>query len=44
MSGAEIQSALDEAGIDGKRRGETLSVEEFARLANALKNQLTNGR
>ncbi len=44
MSGTEIQSALDEAGIDGKRRGETLSLEEFARLTNALKNQLTNGR
>jgi 16S rRNA (adenine1518-N6/adenine1519-N6)-dimethyltransferase len=23
-------------GIDGKRRGETLSVEEFGRLSNAL--------
>ncbi len=44
MSPAEIQSTIAEAGIDGKRRGETLSVEEFAKLSNALKNQLTNGR
>lgn len=40
----DIQTALREAGIDGKRRGETLSVEEFAKLANALKNQLTKDR
>ncbi len=42
LSGADIQSALDEAGIDGKRRGETLSVSEFAVLSNALKYRLTN--
>jgi len=28
-----VDRALDEAGIDPKRRGETLSIEEFARLA-----------
>lgn len=33
---ARIDAALDRAEIDGKRRGETLSVEEFARLAVAL--------
>lgn len=44
MSGAEIQSALTEAGIDGKRRGETLTVGEFGILSNLLKNQLTNCR
>lgn len=31
----ELLQVLDEAGIDGMRRGETLSLEEFARLANA---------
>lgn len=38
----DITSALRQAGIDGKRRGETLSVEEFGALSNFLKNQLTN--
>ena len=37
-----IKFALDQARIDGKRRGETLSVEEFGALSNLLKNQLTN--
>lgn len=32
----DIDAALAAAGIDGQRRGETLSVEEFARVANAL--------
>ncbi|MBI4510390.1 MAG: ribosomal RNA small subunit methyltransferase A [Deltaproteobacteria bacterium] len=32
-----VDSALRLAGIDGARRGETLSVEEFASIANALK-------
>ena len=27
---------LTEVGIDPKRRGETLSIEEFATLSNAL--------
>ena len=31
-----ITNILDELQIDGHRRAETLSVEEFARLANAL--------
>jgi 16S rRNA (adenine1518-N6/adenine1519-N6)-dimethyltransferase len=31
-----ILSALAEAGIDPTRRGETLSIEEFARLADIL--------
>ena len=42
MSDTEIKSALDEAGIDGKRRGETLSLFEFGLLSNILKNRLTN--
>ena len=32
----DIPFALDKAGLDGKRRAETLSVEEFGRLSNAL--------
>lgn len=31
-----LRPALEEAGIDGGRRAETLSIEEFARIANAL--------
>ena len=30
-----VDDALRSSGIDGRRRGETLSVEEFARLAAA---------
>lgn len=30
-----IHAMLEAAGVDGKRRGETLSLEEFAALANA---------
>ena len=32
----KINKTLSEAGIDGKRRGETLSVDEFGRLSNLL--------
>lgn len=32
----EIVPVLERLGIDGGRRGETLSVEEFGRLSNAL--------
>ncbi|MFD1849270.1 16S rRNA (adenine(1518)-N(6)/adenine(1519)-N(6))-dimethyltransferase RsmA [Oceanobacillus bengalensis] len=31
-----IQDLLEKAEIDGKRRGESLSIEEFARLANTF--------
>jgi 16S rRNA (adenine1518-N6/adenine1519-N6)-dimethyltransferase len=31
-----IDNALKDSGIDGKRRGETLSIQEFAELANFL--------
>ena len=41
VSDADLKNALDAAGIDGKRRGETLSVEEFGHLSNFLKNLLT---
>lgn len=32
----ELDKALQSAGIDAARRGETLSVEEFVRLSNAI--------
>jgi 16S rRNA (adenine1518-N6/adenine1519-N6)-dimethyltransferase len=32
----KITEVLSSAGIDGKRRGETLSVEEFGKLSNLL--------
>ncbi|MBN1475027.1 MAG: ribosomal RNA small subunit methyltransferase A [Syntrophaceae bacterium] len=34
----KIREALDEARIDGRRRGETLSVAEFGKLSNLLMN------
>ena len=37
----EIRTALQEANIDEKRRGETLSIEEFASLSNAV-NKIYN--
>jgi 16S rRNA (adenine1518-N6/adenine1519-N6)-dimethyltransferase len=33
---AAVDRALDGAGIDGKRRGETLSIDEFAALTRAF--------
>lgn len=36
FSKAEISAALEKISIDGKRRGETLSIYEFASLADAL--------
>lgn len=35
--GADAKAWLAEAGIDGQRRAETLSLEEFARLAAAAR-------
>ena len=32
----EVRNALEEAGIDPRRRGETLDIREFAALAEAL--------
>jgi 16S rRNA (adenine1518-N6/adenine1519-N6)-dimethyltransferase len=32
-----VEEALRQTGIDGGRRGETLTVEEFGVLANSLK-------
>ena len=36
----EIREVLAEANIDEKRRGETLSIEEFATLANAVNTKV----
>ena len=36
-----IVAAFEEAGIDPRRRGETLTIEEFARLSNALYNEFS---
>ncbi len=37
-----LEQALQETGIDPKRRGETLTIEEFGRLSDALYNQKRN--
>ncbi|MEF9992555.1 MAG: 16S rRNA (adenine(1518)-N(6)/adenine(1519)-N(6))-dimethyltransferase RsmA [Paraclostridium sp.] len=37
----EIREVLNEANIDEKRRGETLSIEEFANLANVVNKKST---
>src|SRR5665647_2397136 len=39
FSDTELIEALDAAGIDGKRRGETLSLYEFGNLSNILKQK-----
>lgn len=36
----EIREVLQEANIDEKRRGETLSIEEFANLANCVNKKV----
>ncbi len=40
----EVEQALEKAGIDPKRRGETLSIDEFAALANAFKDVVESGQ
>jgi 16S rRNA (adenine1518-N6/adenine1519-N6)-dimethyltransferase len=37
VSESFLKEALKLAGIDGQRRGETLSIEEFGCLSNILK-------
>jgi len=39
FSDVDLKEALDTAGIDGQRRGETLSIEEFGLLSNILYRQ-----
>ena len=41
LSKDQIKEALKEANIDEKRRGETISIEEFASLSNAV-NRIHN--
>lgn len=36
VSGELMEKAFENAGIDSKRRGETLSLQEFAALSNAI--------
>ena len=36
----KLEIAFDKAGIDPKRRGETLSIEEFAKLADCINEQM----
>jgi 16S rRNA (adenine1518-N6/adenine1519-N6)-dimethyltransferase len=33
---AKVEALLERAGIDGNRRGETLSLTEFARISDAF--------
>ena len=33
-----LENAFEKAGIDPKRRGETLSLQEFAKLSDAVYN------
>lgn len=40
LSKDQVKEALEEAGIDPKRRGETLSLDEFAILSNVIGNKL----
>ena len=37
LTGDYVTDWLDRAGIDGRRRGETLTIEEFGKLANTFK-------
>lgn len=39
----EVGKALEQAGIDSKRRAETLSIQEFATLANLLVTEYCEG-
>jgi 16S rRNA (adenine1518-N6/adenine1519-N6)-dimethyltransferase len=36
----KLQKAFEDSGIDPKRRGETLSIEEFAKLAECIKESI----
>lgn len=40
LAKVQVKEALEEAGIDPKRRGETLSLDEFAILSNVIGNKL----
>ena len=32
----KLESAFEKAGVDPKRRGETLTIEEFAKLSDCI--------
>lgn len=38
IDSASMESAFNDAGIDSKRRGETLSIEEFGKLSDSINN------
>jgi 16S rRNA (adenine1518-N6/adenine1519-N6)-dimethyltransferase len=38
VDSASMENAFNDAGIDPKRRGETLSIEEFAKLSDSINN------
>jgi len=40
LTSDEVKSWLKKAGIDGQRRAETLSLQEFANLSNTLENTI----
>ncbi|CAH2215140.1 16S rRNA (adenine(1518)-N(6)/adenine(1519)-N(6))-dimethyltransferase RsmA [Tepidibacter aestuarii] len=42
LSKEEVNQVLEEASIDAKRRGETLSIDEFANLANKVYDKLND--
>ena len=38
----KLEEAFKDSGIDQKRRGETLTIQEFADLANAINKKINN--
>ncbi|MFU0825775.1 16S rRNA (adenine(1518)-N(6)/adenine(1519)-N(6))-dimethyltransferase RsmA [Clostridium sp.] len=44
LNSEEMDKAFEEAGIDSRRRGETLSLQEFANLADSIYNIKISGR
>lgn len=42
LSKDEIKEVLNEASIDEKRRGETLTIEEFAKLSNIINSKVSS--
>lgn len=42
LSKDEIKEVLNEANIDEKRRGETLTIEEFAKLSNIINSKVSS--
>ena len=42
LSREQVKDVLAKAGIDGVRRAETLTIDEFAAIANAVSEQETN--